>query len=489
MKTLFYDGKVYLGNNCFATGFVIENEKFSQIIFNDKDVDFKLYDKVINLNKKVVISSFIDNHTHLMLAINDKKSNCMNIKNISDLNNKISKNNNKNYYYGLKFNISKQEIDKINNNLPIFISSFDHHNLYLNSQAIDLALKNSIKLNEYEIKYGIFNENHCFKIWPLIFKINEKSIIKNLLKTCKKIEKMGIATISSCDLTIQNFETQINIYKAILDQINFDLKFQCVVKSLSELNEMISKIKSHNLTCNNSQIKIILDGSLSSQSAYMSLPYKDSNNFGIINFTKSEILELINISNENDLQVVFHCIGDKSIENVIWAIKKAKNKSIKNIILHAQFLNETILEFLKSSNLLFSVQPIFIKEDINLIEKYVDDSLIKYSYLFKTIYSINNSSLSFSSDFPICDFNPFENIYWAINNNFNDQNFLIYQAIDCYTKNAAKMLRIDNEYGQIAKNYFANFLVLSDDIFEIKNKIDIKNISILSSYRKGKRIF
>ncbi|MDE5767635.1 MAG: hypothetical protein K2H56_03725, partial [Malacoplasma sp.] len=58
-STLFYNGKIYLGNKKFGYGFLVTNNYFSKIYYSKSEVDFNLFSKKINLENKLVLPSLI----------------------------------------------------------------------------------------------------------------------------------------------------------------------------------------------------------------------------------------------------------------------------------------------------------------------------------------------------------------------------------------------------------------------------------------------
>ena len=67
MKTLFYNGNIYLGNKDFAYGFIVKDNVITKIIKDENEV-IESCDYHVDLQKKTVIHSLIDGHNHFLMA-------------------------------------------------------------------------------------------------------------------------------------------------------------------------------------------------------------------------------------------------------------------------------------------------------------------------------------------------------------------------------------------------------------------------------------
>lgn len=54
------------------------------------------------------------------------------------------------------------------------------------------------------------------------------------------------------------------------------------------------------------------------------MPYKNSTDCGIANFTKEELDGIILLAHQSGMQIAVHCIGDGAMEMTLAAIEKAQ---------------------------------------------------------------------------------------------------------------------------------------------------------------------
>jgi hypothetical protein len=236
-------------------------------------------------------------------------------------------------------------------------------------------------------------------------------------------------------------------------------------------------------------IKLFADGSLGARTAYLREDYKDdSGNRGVRIYTDDELDEITRYIDSNNKQMLIHAIGDGAIKQVLNSYKKIifNGNNKRHGIVHLQITDEEIFKMMKDLDCLALVQPIFLNYDIHIVENRVGEKLAKTSYAFNTLIK-RGVHLSLGTDAPVEDLNPFNNLYCAVNrkdlNGYPDKSWNesekmdIYDAIDAYTKGSAYVSFEEGVKGRLEKNYYADFVVLDDDIFEIDTE-RIKDIKI-----------
>lgn len=519
-KILFYNGLIYLNKNKFGYGFEIANQKFNKLFNNKNQINFDEYKHKVNLNKKLVIPGLIDAHNHFLMAANDfKKINLNNINSIDDLIKKIQayicENKNLKYVFleglnqeKIRQKITRQTLDKINSQIPIFIYFFDRHSMIVNTCGLvklKLFKKNIksihgglIELDNNKNPNGLLKENACNYVRDFIENNDDTNELENMIAFEQVLLKYGITTIATCDIAEINYLKRIKLYEKFQENNIIEIYHQCPIFNFDNFENFFENLNNSQIK-NIIQIKIFLDGSINSKTAFLSLPYIDSNkNYGILNYQKNDLKNIILKINQKQKQAMIHCIGDQA-SSIVWQVLNEINEknSDRNGIIHFQISNLKLIKQIAKNNVLICVQPCFIEDDLNVLNKFVNKKLLEFSYAYKSVYDLNNKIVCFGTDAPICDFDPWKNIYYSIcNKQLNhpylqwnqNQNFDIYQAIECYTKNAAFFLKKENELGEIKQGFQANFIVLNQNIFNLKNKKDILKTKIINSYIKGKKV-
>lgn len=116
-------------------------------------------------------------------------------------------------------------------------------------------------------------------------------------------------------------------------------------------------------------LKDFCDGSLGARTAWLIDDYSDDpGNRGLrIYDDPKELNDLVQMAHDDGMSVAIHCIGDAAAEQAVSAIENAmkNNPNMKNRhgIVHAQILNEDLIERIQKSNIIAYIQPIFLEYD------------------------------------------------------------------------------------------------------------------------------
>ena len=142
-------------------------------------------------------------------------------------------------------------------------------------------------------------------------------------------------------------------------------------------------------------------------------------------------------------------------------------------------------------------QPIFLLSDIAIINDRVGDELEKTSYAFNSLYQMG-APVSLSTDAPVEDCNPFENIYVAVNRMrfdftpdggyFKEECMSVSDAIDAYTIKSAYLEGKEDFKGRLKPGFVADMVILDRDIFTI-DKTEIKDIKVVETIVGGKTVY
>lgn len=229
--------------------------------------------------------------------------------------------------------------------------------------------------------------------------------------------------------------------------------------------------------------------------------YKDAPGFkGVEALSDQQLQDLCNLASNYGIPVITHGIGDGAIEsilNVYENIMKDKKNLLRNGIVHCQITSRDQLERISKLNIAVMYQPIFLDYDIKIIESRVGADLASTSYAFNTLYK-SGTPLSFGTDSPVEDCNPFPNIYCAVTRQdlsgnpsggfFPNEKMELSDAIDAYTLGSAFNEFKENFKGRIKPGYVADLIVLDKDIFNIDQE-EIKNIRVEKTMINGEFVY
>ncbi len=537
----FKNGKFYsfLNKGDFFTHMLAIDGKI--LFTSEEPIPIKRFEKrtnqikIYDLENKVCIPSFCDAHVHFMypvLHIDDIDLSNLNlftevIKEIEQLYKKILSKNEKKWILGggwdknnwldKKDDPTYEDLNQFNK-IPIILFSKDYHSIWLNKNAMQLLdienpdLKILQKLNISIQSYfdgikrdssgnpiGIFNENSMRYISNLVslkYQLNEDTILENIKKVIKVFNKNGITAITDCSSLYSDSPFRY------LQKLPIDiLSIRCSISIPEDaLDQFISLGLYTGLGSDQLKIgglKILYDGSLGSQTGLMLLPYDVTNNIGKANYEYEKLLFLCQKAISNQIGLTIHAIGDRATLDIANLFEKLRNQDSKIPLRleHAQTLTDEAISKLKYLNVKLVMQPVHIDQDISSAHRYLkgrENLLYRFNSLIK-----NNIYPAFSTDYPVAPLNPFLGIYCSVvHGGFNlskgkklseSESIDIFSSLKSYTTYSHSYSLFQN-VGYLTENYYADFITLNKDIFNIKDNEEILETKVLRTFFKGEEV-
>lgn len=247
-------------------------------------------------------------------------------------------------------------------------------------------------------------------------------------------------------------------------------------------------------------LKTFCDGSLGARTAWLQEEYTDDpGNKGISIYGEDQVLfDLITRAHRDGMSVAIHCIGDAAAEQAVSAIENAVRKypeqQNRHGIVHAQILNDDLMERMKKIGIIAYIQPIFLEYDLHMAESRIGAERLENSYHYRKLYDLG-ICIPFGTDCPVERFDPLPNIYCAVTGKdlegmplegWHPEKLLtVEEAVKCYTEYPAWVSFEETYKGKIAPEFLADIVVLDEDIFEIP-KEHIKDVDVFLTVMDGK---
>lgn len=248
-------------------------------------------------------------------------------------------------------------------------------------------------------------------------------------------------------------------------------------------------------------LKLFKDGSLGARTAYMKNGYVgEPDNRGVDCISKEEMTEFCLLAKEHGMQVATHAIGDAACEETIDCYEKAfvdgENK-LRHALVHCQITDRGILDRIVEKDIYVMAQPVFIDYDMTILEKLCGSELASTSYNFGTLLR-EGAHLSYGTDCPVEDCNPFDNLYMAVTRKdrsgnpeggfFPSECVDVETAIDAYTLESARNEFQEDRKGRLKPGYYADLVVLDRDIFTV-DPMEIREILPVMTMVGGKIVY
>ena len=524
MFTLFYNGKIHSLNNNhpFYSALLIQN---NHIVFCGNENEINLPNsqvKKINLSGFSVLPSFIDCHMHFAMA--SKKidqislDHCQSFdETLKEIENNISRFRNGEWIKGGGWNANlwgdiapnKKHLDSISEDHPIALFNKDLHTMWLNSLALNQCgfssdipaiLKNKIGIESDGELSGLVIEDACQIVEQKSMDTSLENQEQNLIKFSTGLLEAGITSVHSME-NLDDFDRFMKLHR------NKKLKTRICCHPPAEEVEIIVKSKIYsglgNAWVKFGGLKYYVDGSLGSQTAEMFDNFEGLDHAGVEILTQEKLKEKLNYAASNGLSATIHAIGDKANHKALNAIEEANNQitssmHLRHRIEHCQIINESDIYRFNKLNIIASMQPLHIADDVEISDKYLGERA-KNAYPINSLIN-SGAKVVFGSDTPVADFNPFKGMQAAISRRYNldsneeswypSQNISIHEAIIAYTNDAAYASYEESIKGSLQLGKLADFVILSEDLMNSNNPEEsLTTVEVVATILDGNIVY
>lgn len=508
MATLIYNAHIYLERGRFAEAILIADGLVKAVgtleeVSAAAPADAERWDA----RGRTVVPGFNDSHQHLFntgIALADVRLHTA--RSIADVKRitleYIEKNRptpgtvlhgmgwNHDYFTDEHRMLTRHDLDDITTDYPLVFERACGHVLTANTPALRLAgvTRDTVAPEGGAIDRdpdgepnGIIRENARPQVRAILGKHDVDDTEKLLRIAMAHAAETGVTSVQTNDLRGGSWETVLEAYNRT--QLNPTVRVYHQVNFPNP--EDYRAFLERGYTTNRGTpfhrfgpLKLFVDGSLGARTALLRRPYADDpTTKGIATLTPEQIEAFVSTAVEYGCSVAIHAIGDGAVENVLNCYENYcpdGTNPLRLGIVHCQITNAEQIERFRRSDILALVQPIFLHYDMQICEDRVGPELTATSYAFGTMVK-KGIHTSFGTDSPIEDMAPLDNLYCAVTRKnlrgepeggwLPGEKIDIYDAVDCYTLESAYASFEENVKGRLFPGYYADLVVLSEDIF------------------------
>lgn len=412
---------------------------------------------------------------------------------------------------------TKQDLDDIAPENPVFLQRVDGHIAWANSKAFELAkiTKDTKNPEGGEIvrdangePAGVMKETAQGLIDSVIPPPSPEMVYKGLLLALDEAKKYGLTSVQGGeDAAAMPIYTKLLSENKLTARVAIWQDFEKSVADLKKERADFDALKLNRSRLKFSMLKGYLDGSLGSRTAAMLAPYSDDPaNSGIPRRSEEEMIKMIVERDAAGFQMGLHAIGDKSNRIALDGFQKARypetDKSILRIhvmgyrdektgkfteafdfkrhrIEHAQVVAPSDFKRFAELGVIASMQPTHAISD----KRWAGERLGEYRVLGAYSWHLFESygvHVAFGTDAPVELLNTYQTLYAAVSRQdlegdpaggWQPQEKLSMQkAIRNYTYESAYAEFAEKEKGTIAVGMFADLVVHSKDLLTIPHK-------------------
>ncbi len=316
----------------------------------------------------------------------------------------------------------RKTLDQYFSDRPVFFSRVDGHSSWINSIAMMELEKKGFDFSKdiaggkiYRDKNGftgILSDQAHIKALMMLPSFSDIQIEKFCLASIKSFNTAGFTHIRDLSMNSQLWKTLCKIQKSGQQTICIDAFI--TAESVNDLNrayvDYLECEKNINPYLRIHGLKIFVDGSLGSKTAYISEKYLGENHCGLLSWTESDIQKAIQFCWSKKMAIAIHVIGDQAVHLVAQAARDVSAEGFEGKIHleHVQMLRTETVVLLKPLHVTIHMQPCHWLSDNLWISQVISENEIKNLFQWQLIYK-NKIPMYFGSDSPIEKSSLFQN--------------------------------------------------------------------------------
>ncbi len=218
-------------------------------------------------------------------------------------------------------------------------------------------------------------------------------------------------------------------------------------------------------------VKIFLDGSLGSRTAWMLQPYEGSRDRGMPISAESDVRSAMHMAADAGIASAVHAIGDAAVRRALDLMAGLEPVAIPHRIEHFQCVHPADLGRAAAAGIVLSMQPAHLLTDVPLVDRHWG-ARGKGAYAFRTLLR-EGSSLVFGSDVPVASIDPREGMFAALERRDGagvpaegwrpEEKLGLADAVRAYTAAAAAAGGVAHRRGILAPGQDADFVAWDVD--------------------------
>ncbi|MBV8475151.1 MAG: amidohydrolase [Acidobacteria bacterium] len=408
---------------------------------------------------------------------------------------------------------TKEMIDPVTPDTPVFVSRYDGHMALANSLAIKLAGVTRATPDPpggQIVRDAQGNPTGAFKdaAMGLVFRVVPPPDHNQRLRAIKR----ALAHAGSLGVTsVQNMNpdyADVAVYAELLDHGELTTRIYAaplITDGAADQAKIGIRHAFGSSYLRLGAVKAFADGSLGSRTAYFFEPFLDQpNNRGLLSDEMQPIENMRDrmlVADAAGIQLCTHAIGDAAISTILdlyGAVVKAHGQADRRMrIEHAQHMAGKDFARFAELHVIASMQPYHAIDDGRWAEARIGHDRASRTYAFRTFLN-HGVRLAFGTDWDVAPLNPLLGIYAAVtratldgknpNGWFPEQKLTVAEAVEAYTMGSAYAEFQEQEKGSITPGKLADMVLLSDDIFST-DPAKIREAKVLTTIMGGKIVW
>lgn len=403
---------------------------------------------------------------------------------------------------------TRQLIDAVAPNNPVFVHRLDGHMAVANSLALKLA---GVTKDTKEVEGGLIVRDANGEPTGVL-KDTAMSLVDRVIPDPtfeQKLKAAQDATDYAASLGVTSVQDMtamdVGVYQELLrtGKLKTRIYAGAVLAEWQKQANAGIRAAFGNPMLRVGTLKGYADGSLGSRTAWFFEPYHDDPSTSGI--PRADVLTTmkddVKNADKRGLQVMIHAIGDRSNATILDIYEKVFSedgpRDRRFRIEHAQHLRQQDIPRFGKLGVVASMQPVHLTDDGRWAGTRLDAERLKGTYAFRSLLD-SGAHLACGTDWSVAPLNPLFGVYAAVTRRTTDgknpngwipeQKITIDEAVKCYTTGSAYAEFQESIKGTLEVGKLADMVVLSDDIFKI-DPPKIAEVKVLFTVVDGKVVY
>jgi predicted amidohydrolase YtcJ len=403
---------------------------------------------------------------------------------------------------------TRQMIDEVTPDNPVFINRLDGHMALANSLALKLA---GVDRTTKDVEFGeivkdskgdptgVLKDAAMGYVNRVIPELSFEQKMEYIERASEYAASLGVTSVHD-----MSAGTDVGVYQELIKKGRLKTRVYAVspLGGWKRWENTGVRRGLGNEMLRVGGLKGFADGSLGSTTAWFFEPYLDSpHTHGLASDEIPFMPERVSGADKAGLQLMIHAIGDRGNDVVLSVFEKviAENGSgdRRFRIEHAQHLNDEIIARFARSGIVASMQPFHAIDDGRWAWKRLDRKRLDGTYAFRALLD-SGVQIAFGTDWFVAPLNPMWSIYGAVTRRTLDglnpdgwipkQKISVEETVRAYTVGSAFAEFQEEVKGQLKPGMLADIVILSDNIFTISSE-KIWDVTVVRTIVDGKSVF
>ncbi|HMM82782.1 MAG TPA: amidohydrolase [Terrimesophilobacter sp.] len=401
---------------------------------------------------------------------------------------------------------TRQALDAATDGRPAAILNRDHHGIWVNSRALELAGitretpdpgDGRVERDSAGNPSGTLHEGASDAVTSILPKVTDELADLGLRTAQAYLHELGVTAWQDAMLGIGlGTKDATDTYLAALAAGELTMRVVGAqwwerdggLEQVDSMIERRDRIAAADPTgrFRASSVKIMVDGVAENFTAALSAPYRDATgrataNSGLSFIPPRNLKRYVTALDAAGFQVHFHALGDRAVTEALNAIKAARtangDRGNRHHLAHLQWISSADIPRFAKLGAVANLQMLWAMHEDQLDEltiPFIEPGLVDRLYPFGELAE-SGATLAAGSDWPVSTPDPLAAIHIGVNRTLDpanapplggvEQRLTLADALTAYTFGSAFVNGLEGDTGRIQAGYLADLVVIDRNLF------------------------